>query len=345
MELIERYLYDVGRRLPAKQRQEVVDELRTSIYDALEDAHESEGISRPAAQGFNEELVVGELQGLGSPQEVAASYFPQSRYLIGPQHYDQFRQTVTWVFSSLGAVFFVLFCITLWAQPLEPGQFAGRLAGWGWELLDTSIFVFALLVLIFAAIQRLEWDEDSAPESAAFEGKALWDPRDLPAIGDLEEVNRFGAITSAVADLVLLGLLARLVYQLPELIPESLSTLASSTLLTPLPWLVAALGLGFLFHLVLALRGKWHRGLRLAHLAVDLVALYALWQVVQGFLAHSGDLAAVGFSENAIRVANGNAWMVLVIFSAILVWENVKHLRYLFGGAPAKGSSVQVAGS
>ena len=65
MELIERYLNEVGRRLPKSKRSDICDELRSTLDDALEDR----SIGRPT-----ETDVVAMLNEFGSPQSVAASY-------------------------------------------------------------------------------------------------------------------------------------------------------------------------------------------------------------------------------------------------------------------------------
>jgi hypothetical protein len=73
-ELMERYIYQVIRRLPKEQREEVGLELRELIGDMLEES------------GSMEEV----LTRLGNPTEFAEKYLDRTRYLIGPEYYDTY---------------------------------------------------------------------------------------------------------------------------------------------------------------------------------------------------------------------------------------------------------------
>ena len=88
MDLIERYVQEVGRRLPRKQRDDVARELRSSLEDSLENRT---GV--PLEQA-DEEQVVELLLEFGPPQEVAASYQTGPSYLVGPALYPSFIKTM-----------------------------------------------------------------------------------------------------------------------------------------------------------------------------------------------------------------------------------------------------------
>ena len=75
MELIDRYVYDVGRYLPRKNRADIQAELRSLLMDTLESRVKGEP---------SEEDVVALLKEFGPPEKVAASYWPEGQYLIGP---------------------------------------------------------------------------------------------------------------------------------------------------------------------------------------------------------------------------------------------------------------------
>ncbi len=68
MELIERYIYQVGKRLPFKNRADIVSELRSSLEDQLDARADSEPSDARVIELLNE---------MGSPESVAASYFPE----------------------------------------------------------------------------------------------------------------------------------------------------------------------------------------------------------------------------------------------------------------------------
>ena len=80
-ELIERYVYAVTRRLSADQRDDVADELRASIEDALE-----------AKGGRSKKNVEAVLLSLGNPEKLALQYSGKPQYLIGPLFYPLWLQ-------------------------------------------------------------------------------------------------------------------------------------------------------------------------------------------------------------------------------------------------------------
>ncbi|WP_343208417.1 HAAS signaling domain-containing protein [Anaerolentibacter hominis] len=73
-ELMERYIYQVTRRLPRDQRNEVGLELQELIGDMLEEAETMEDV----------------LTKLGNPAEFAKKYQEPTHYLIGPEYYDTY---------------------------------------------------------------------------------------------------------------------------------------------------------------------------------------------------------------------------------------------------------------
>ena len=78
MDLIERYVHEVGRALPRGQRSDIEQELRSLLQDSLE--------SRIAEQEGDEEAVqIDLLREFGPPDEMAHSYSPRARWLIGPR--------------------------------------------------------------------------------------------------------------------------------------------------------------------------------------------------------------------------------------------------------------------
>ena len=85
MDLIERYIAEVGRHLPRKQRVDVQTELRSLLQDMVEDRAQTK------VEKADEEIVTAVLLEMGPPQKVAASYQSRPEYLIGPQLYPVYR--------------------------------------------------------------------------------------------------------------------------------------------------------------------------------------------------------------------------------------------------------------
>jgi len=73
-ELMERYIYQVVRRLPRDQQDEVAMELRELIGDMYEERDSMEDVLRE----------------LGDPAEFSRKYHDNAHYLIGPAYYDTY---------------------------------------------------------------------------------------------------------------------------------------------------------------------------------------------------------------------------------------------------------------
>jgi hypothetical protein len=121
MKLVDLYVAEVGARLPEKSRADIEKELRSMIEDMLEDE------SRKQDRSVDEAMVVDVLKRLGPPQKMAASYQPP-RYLVGPELYPHFINTLRIVLSvvavlavlgrgSLGA----LLHLPTWPAPCSKG--------------------------------------------------------------------------------------------------------------------------------------------------------------------------------------------------------------------------------
>ncbi|WP_245629945.1 HAAS signaling domain-containing protein [Domibacillus robiginosus] len=94
LNLIDVYVYEVTKRLPQKTRDDIALELRSAIEDTLPE--------RPA-----EEEVKAALSKLGDPALLAASYRDTPAYLIGPNVYDAYIQTLKLVIPW--AIFVTIF--------------------------------------------------------------------------------------------------------------------------------------------------------------------------------------------------------------------------------------------
>ena len=85
MELVNRYVHQVGRRLPKRLRDDVKVELRSLLLDALE---ERTGLEASNETAFSEDDQVAILEEFGPPAQMAAKYQPQPRHIIGPKVYN-----------------------------------------------------------------------------------------------------------------------------------------------------------------------------------------------------------------------------------------------------------------
>lgn len=82
MILVDRYVYDVTRQLPEKQRDDVARELKTEILEMVDG--EAKG-KKPTKKHEYDVLLR-----LGRPSQLADSYRDRPRYVIGPEYYESY---------------------------------------------------------------------------------------------------------------------------------------------------------------------------------------------------------------------------------------------------------------
>ena len=106
--LIERYVYDVVRRLPEQERGDVGDELRSNIYDMLPD-------------GATEDDISAALTGLGAPAILAEQYRINPRSLISPALFESYIRAVKWVVPLVGCIVLVIGLLQGGAEATKAG--------------------------------------------------------------------------------------------------------------------------------------------------------------------------------------------------------------------------------
>jgi hypothetical protein len=133
--LIERYVFEVARRLPEKEREDVKKELTANIMDMLPDDP-------------SEQEIAGVLNGLGDPVKLSEKYRQRPRYLISPAMFETFLRTIKIVLPIVGIVCFIAgFILGIFENMADAAA------------LDVFIDAFAtgLSLAIEAVFQALFW--------------------------------------------------------------------------------------------------------------------------------------------------------------------------------------------
>jgi len=181
--LIERYVREVGRQLPARLRADVEEELRSLLREKLDE--------HAAARGcMDEDAAVEVLREFGEPGTVAARYLPEAGFLIGPQLFPAYVATAKFVAAAIGVFLLFWYAVGLATLKADLPSFlrASGLFGFIKEYVQLALINLGLLTLVFAIIERVQQrvatlPAASAAAAAAAEIKAKeepWDPRDLP---------------------------------------------------------------------------------------------------------------------------------------------------------------------
>lgn len=271
MDLIDRYIEEVGRLLPRKMRADVKQELRSTLEDSLE------GRLPRGEDSDTETAQVELLQELGHPEDLAASYLPEPRYLIGPSLYPGFRLTMRICLVALAVILIVGAMATIGDDSETQASLLAVVITIVDDYLATSLTVLGIVVFIFAVVERFSTPSVSARE---------WDPRSLPARDDPDRVSRIGQ----TAKLALLGLVLVVVNFYPERI-GSMLTVGEQSGWVPLLgptfdrhlWLLnLALGLDLILNLVVWRQGRWQLKTRWLDFATTLIWVLLLYRLVTG---------------------------------------------------------------
>ena len=306
MKLIERYLNEIARRLPRRQRDDVREELRSALGDALDNRVEGEP---------TEEDVVELLQEFGSPQKVASSYRAGSRYLIGPALYPTFRSVTGVVLTVLVSLVVVGFVLDLAIEPSEAAPLWRSILGFLSEIQGTALSAFAIVVIIFALIER--FGESDEPEKR-------WDPYELPEVRDLDLVGRGEAIAGIAIPVVFLLLMNLLRNHFGVRVNPGEELLLNDVFWDNLPWLNLAMLSGIALNAWLLRAGRWRWTSRLFDGAIDLYWIWILFRISGAVSAREATLVAAGLTERVAAMLVGAVALVPWIVILIVIWGAAK---------------------
>lgn len=159
--LTERYVHEVVRQLPTDQRDDVAEELRATIADAVE----GRGGDDPAD---TERQVLTEM---GDPIRLAARYGDRRLSLIGPELYPAYLRLMTVLLCGL----LPLVVVGLLLVDLVDGVGLGpALGGALLALFLVGGQLIAWVTVVFALVER------SRQRRGGAAGQDRWDPDDLP---------------------------------------------------------------------------------------------------------------------------------------------------------------------
>jgi hypothetical protein len=252
-EVIESYVLDVMRRVPAKDRDDVGLELRGLLGEMLDGRAEAEGVAP------HEKMVLEMLQDFGTPAEVAARYQPEG-FVIIPA--DQTRWFATLSIGGVGLQ---------WALTL-PAVFQGQdpVAHWWltWGLGSLWWPGFLVMTAMIAA-----WTGRMRSFKPKSKARAL----------DSERVNRTAMVVGLFWFAVGAALMIALPFitgSLPGVLPKVLAFDAGFVQNRAAPVLILWLGVFATLVAVLA-KGRWTPRLRWISIgfSVGFAAMLGWWLV------------------------------------------------------------------
>ncbi len=276
MKLIDRYVTEVGRRLPlVRGRSDIEKELRSTLEDMLEDR------ARKAGLPADEKMEVDLLREYGSPDKVAATYNPNP-YLIGPRIFPFFLFVLRIVLGVLAAVLLVLTGIQIATHsPMTPAQFFSAVGGGLTGIISALISAFGSVTLVFVLLERLIPGQEFKTEE-----EKDWDPASLMKEPEQDEVKIWEPITAIVFTAVALSIfnfnpqLIGIYY--PSGDQWTVVPVLSEAFFRMLPWINLTWIAEILMNALLLRSGRWDLPTRAVSIAIKIA------QIVIGIVLLTG---------------------------------------------------------
>lgn len=171
MNIIKRYIHDVTRRLPEKQRKDVAKELAAEIEDMVEDRANG---SHPTKKHAYDALME-----LGDPSVFADQYRDRPRYLIGPDYFEPYIVLLKTIYVIvLPILIFILWMSDSLATNQSVWELLFKVAG---VALEASVHIFFWTTLSFILVEKIAGARVRGDE---------WTPDDLPNTPPSKEITR-----------------------------------------------------------------------------------------------------------------------------------------------------------
>lgn len=303
---IERYIFDVTRRLPKENQEEVKAELTANIYDMLPKNPTDEDIDQV-------------LHELGHPREIANNYKEQKKYLISPLYYDDYIRVLKIVFIIAGVVSLVLTSIDAIIDVsstsiLEAfGYVISKTIG---QLISTLISMFAFVTLIFWMIEKN--NIHVKPNE--------WKLKDLPDLPEPKKTNisktstMVSLIFHVIFSVIFIVFLLRYVsvsgwYENEILIAPIFNKNVTDQFIV---FFIISAIVGFISHLVQLYVGQWQVKVAVCYTAGVIISL-----VIGLLFINQPDLISYSFFVKLSSVMDQNVEYLRNGLKNILVWVSV----------------------
>jgi hypothetical protein len=290
MNLIDTYVSEVGRRLPAKQRTDIEAEIRSVLQDMLDER------SQKAGKPVDEEMTLQVLKEYGAPDKVAATYLGE-RYLIGPRLYPIFMLVVRIALTVIGVLAAIGVGIALYQTTLNLQDVLVMLVKTMANFAASAMTVLGNVVLVFAIIEWALYSAGAKGEIKGLPKEKEWDPRSLFKLSGPNQVRMGETIVEIVgsfAAIVIFNFYPQLFSFTPSLngVVESgnwaigFSNAAFVPLLSEaffyfVPYLTIVWALTILLDIVLLRMGTWNTLTRSIFIGLKVISL----MIAAGMLA------------------------------------------------------------
>jgi hypothetical protein len=332
MNLIDRYIAEVGKHLPRKNRADIEAEIRSTLEDMLDER-------KPADGPADEATIIQLLKEYGAPRDVAATYRPpQYQYLIGPSLFPIFERVIRIVFAVVIGASLIGLGVGLAKTGFTGPEFVSTLGEWFGGLISGLIAAFGNIALVFAIIERTRAAKEFQKE---FEKESKgWNPEELKSEPDPDQVDLADHIATIIftfLGLVILNLYPNL-FAIRYLSDGTWITLPilTAAFFSFLPW-INIMGLVQIVFSGFMLGGRnWTPATRILGILIDIAQMILAIAILRtpGIFGITPEaLNAIGIAEDAenlSRLFNSLPSLILLIVVVVTAVKVIKSLLRLF---------------
>ncbi len=322
MSLMNRYIAEVGRHLPEKDRSDIEAEIRSMIEDTLQERWER----GHTATSADDQVITEILEQLGDPKLLAYKYAPPKRYLIGPDWYEGYIKVLQRVlFTAVPVVAVVRFILTLTQDPLDFVNAVGEALGGAFSV---GIQILFWVTLVFVLLERSDEKPDDLPKSSS----RTWTIAQLPKMPLTRQISVVETVMNIAVLLFLLIWIA---------LPFALDHLQGNPMTVPflhpnlwnfwLPVFFIIMALT-LVHEVFKLKiGNWTPALTAANVILGLVSIFYIAALLTSqdvinpeFLARLDNTTGSAELRETVRWSIG---ISAAVVAGIYVWSMIDSIR------------------
>ena len=321
MNLIDRYVAEVGRHLPEKDRADIEAEIRSMVEDMIEE--KNQGTGKPV----NDELIAAALEQLGDPKLLASRYAPPKRHLIGPDWYEFYIKSLQRVlFTALPIVAVVTYILALTENPSDFINAAVEAVG---SVFNVGLQILFWMTLVFVFLDR----SDAKPGEIRRTDSGPWTVSQLPELPKKRQISIFETITNIVSILfVMIWIILPLVLNMVrgELIPISFLHPNLGNLWLPIFFVL--IGLTVILETFKLKIGMWTPALTIANVILCVISIVYLAALVSTQEVINPEFLAMAMLDQngGQKLREVVMWSIKIsaaIIAGTYVWSIVDSIR------------------
>lgn len=262
MEVIDRYIYAVVKKLPESQKEDIGKELQSLIEDMLIERYGSVDVD---ISNIEEVLIE-----LGEPSLLANKYRNKERYLIGPEYYDLYTLVLKIVAVSVLLGVIIAKGVELFVN--QPTDVIETIFDFFNAIFYGIIGGFAWVTVIFAVIEnKIDIKETNI-------NKQKWKPTDLPSI---PKGNSKIKKVEPIASIIFIGIFIFFINIVYNLVGAYIFTddkltiipLFSDFFKQMLPLITISLSISIIKECLKLISGKWTIPLSISCSLINIIAM------------------------------------------------------------------------